>query len=209
MGKGYIKIHREITDSWLWKNKPFSFGQAWVDLLTIANWKDGKELYNGDLVSRQRGTVYASKKWLADRWGWDRKKVSKFISLLEADKMVATKTTTHGTTLTIENWDKWQNQGSTDGTTTSPTDGQPMDNHSPTTPHTKERKESKSISNKAKELSAYFDEGFEERFVDSGMTEPITGEPVLIPTAETVEQRLKAMRRQRDEVLENWKLKGN
>ena len=146
---GFIKLDRRIMSSWLWTDKPFSMGQAWIDLLLLANWKDARELYNGEIRERKRGTVACSKKWLAERWGWDRKKVSKFLSILEADKMVTTEGSTHGTTVHIENWDKYQLQGSTDGTTDDSTDAQPMRNHSAAAPHTKEGKENKDGKKKA------------------------------------------------------------
>lgn len=152
---GYIKLDRKIMESFLWTDKPFAYGQAWVDLLMLANWKDTKELYQGQLRNRKRGTVSCSKKWLADRWGWDRKKVTKFLAILQRDEMVTTDGTTHGTTITIENWGKYQGQGTTNGTTDGTTDGQPLPSHSPAIPHTirKEKKEKESIK-KAEEERA-------------------------------------------------------
>ena len=138
MGKGYIKLHRDITTNWLWEEKPFSYGQAWIDLLLLANWKDGKELYNHRLMDRKAGTVYVSKQWLADRWGWSRKKVDTFIGNLEMDNMVSTKSTTQGTTLTIENWAKWQEQGATQDTTQGETQEQPENSPRTAREHTKE-----------------------------------------------------------------------
>ena len=38
---GWISIHRKILNNILWQDKPFSKGQAWVDLLLITNHKTG------------------------------------------------------------------------------------------------------------------------------------------------------------------------
>jgi hypothetical protein len=37
VGKGFVSIHREIMDHWIWQDKPVSKGQAWVDLILLAN----------------------------------------------------------------------------------------------------------------------------------------------------------------------------
>ena len=121
---GYIKLHRQIQDCWIWDNdEPYSKGQAWIDLLLMANHSDNKMYYEGNLTIVCRGQFLTSIYKLAERWKWDRKKVSKFLKLLENDEMVTTNRTTHGTTITIVNWDKYQVQGSTNGTTKVPTDG--------------------------------------------------------------------------------------
>lgn len=151
MGKGFIKLHREITDSWLWKDKPFSYGQAWIDLLLMSQWKDGKEIYNHKLMERKAGTVYVSKKWLADRWGWSVKKVTTFIGNLIGDQMVVAESTTQGTTLTIVNWAKWQGLGLTEVQTKDIAEETPGKSAGKAQENTKEGKERKSIINNYKE----------------------------------------------------------
>jgi len=64
---GYIKIDRGILKHWLWEDKPFSKGQAWIDLLLLAVWKESKELYRGELVERTPGEIFCSIEWLADK----------------------------------------------------------------------------------------------------------------------------------------------
>lgn len=128
MSEGWISIHRKIENNWVWKDKPFSFGQAWIDLILLANHADQKELKDGKLVTYKSGTVNRSILWLSERWGWERRKTTRFIKLLESDEMVAVKSTTHGTTITIVNYELYRYQGTTDGTTVGTTDGQPMHN---------------------------------------------------------------------------------
>ena len=113
---GYIKLHRSLMDNPLWTEKPFSRGQAWVDLLMMANWEDSKIIDGNNVITVHRGEVARSQKWLADRWGWSRKKVSSFLHLLENEKMGATKGTAKGTTIIIENYSKYQDEGATKGT---------------------------------------------------------------------------------------------
>lgn len=113
---GYIKIDRGILKHWLWEDKPFSKGQAWIDLLLLAVWKESKELYRGELVERTPGEIFCSIEWLADKWGWNRKTVMRFLDVLERDNMITQTRTKKGTTITIVNWTVYQTQGTTERT---------------------------------------------------------------------------------------------
>ena len=115
MGKGWIALHRQLQDHWLWRDKPFSYGAAWVDLLMLANHSDKQVVNRGKLIKCERGSVYRSVSFLADRWGWSPKKVRHYLGLLEGDGMVTTKGTTQGTTITLVNYGFFQGQGQTEG----------------------------------------------------------------------------------------------
>lgn len=114
MGKdGYVKINRTIQDNWVWKNKPFSRGQAWVDLIMLANHSNVKDMNRGRLVEYKRGVVHHSILELSELWGWSRGKTKRFLNELEEDGMVSVNSTTHGTTITIVNYDVYQVRGAT------------------------------------------------------------------------------------------------
>ncbi len=125
--KGWIKLHRQIQDCWIWRGEPFSKGQAWVDILLLANHEDRKIAIDGKPVVIKTGSFHTSTYKLADRWGWDKRKVSRFLNCLERDGMLTQKRSFNGTTITIENYGKFQDIGTTDGTTdgtaNSTTDG--------------------------------------------------------------------------------------
>lgn len=112
----WFAVDRDIQNHWLWKDKPFARGQAWLDLLLMARYADGKDFYNGHVVQRKKGTVYTSISFLAKRWGWSPNKVRRFISELEADQMCTKNGTADGTALTIENWTIYQDARRADGT---------------------------------------------------------------------------------------------
>ena len=42
--QGWVSVHRQIQNHWLWTDKPFSKGQAWIDMLMLANHVDNKIL---------------------------------------------------------------------------------------------------------------------------------------------------------------------
>ena len=108
MALGWVSIHRKIQDHWLWEDKPFSKGVAWVDLLMLANHTEGKVVLGNSIIEVKAGTVVTSKKKLAERWGWSNTKVNNFLELLEKDDMVTTKSTTKHTIVTIENYSDYQ-----------------------------------------------------------------------------------------------------
>jgi len=160
MEGGFIKLHRSIKDCWLWQDdEPFTKRDAWIDLLLMVNYTDKKILIDGVITTIKAGQIHTSILKLSERWKWDRKKTKKFLDVLESDEMITTKRSTHGTTLTLVNWEKYQHRGSTDGAT----DGQPMDNGwvnqgSTTAPQHKNIKNNKNIKNGKKEPAAPDDE---------------------------------------------------
>ena len=56
MAQGWISIHRQLQSHWLWEDKPFSRGQAWVDILMLANHDDNKFLLGNELVEVKCGS---------------------------------------------------------------------------------------------------------------------------------------------------------
>lgn len=105
---GFFKVDRQIFNHWLWEEKPFSKGQAWIDLIGLANYEDGKTTFRGQVVVCKRGTVYRSISYLADRWGWSRDKTRRFLKLLESDSMIQLKSTSNNTVITLMNYGKFQ-----------------------------------------------------------------------------------------------------
>ena len=110
--KGWICLHRSIQDSWLWENKKdecFSNGQAWIDMILLANHEEKKIRLNGDIVTIERGQFHTSVVKLAERWNWSRNRVNRFLKLLEKDNMVETKGEAGcGTRITLINYGKFQ-----------------------------------------------------------------------------------------------------
>ena len=104
MKDGWFPVHRQLQEHWLWEDKPFSKGQAWIDLLMLANYKDTKVPYKGEIISCKTGDVNVSISRLSSRWGWSRHKARDFLNLLESDGMITVKATTNRTTVTIENY---------------------------------------------------------------------------------------------------------
>ena len=141
-GKGYVSIHREIMDHWLWQDKPFSKGQAWVDLLILAQGVNREKEYRGKVQHMKPGNVYTSILYLSKRWGWGRAKIYRFLDTLINLGMIAVQGwtqndttertrngTTNGTIITIENWALYQDHDATDDTPNDTTKRTRNDTH--------------------------------------------------------------------------------
>ena len=115
MGKGYILLNRQIENHWLWTDKPFSRGQAWIDLILMANYRDSTVVLKGKVIKVKRGQLLRSLDFLADRWGWSVKKVRRFLDQLKGQAQVTAKGIPQGTLITIENYTKWQALGQESG----------------------------------------------------------------------------------------------
>ena len=108
--EGWISLYRKIQEHWLWtKRRKFSQFEAWISLLFKANFKDTKIMIGDNLVELKRGSFITSEVKLAEEWKWDRSTVRKFLKTLEEQKMIQKNSTSKYTSITIGNWDLYQN----------------------------------------------------------------------------------------------------
>lgn len=121
--KGWIQLHRKLTQNPLWTAEPFTRGQAWVDLLILANFKDGHIRVRGVRVEIKRGQTGWSLEKLSDRWSWSRGKVKRFLNELETDQQIVQQKNRITTVITIVNYNDYQTDGTTNSTTSDTTDG--------------------------------------------------------------------------------------
>lgn len=106
--EGWIKLHRGLLDNDLWRSEPFSRGQAWVDLLLLANHKESFFYKRGNKVIVKRGEVARSSVELSDRWRWSRTKINKFLKDLEKEQQIVIHKSTVTQLITIVNYDIYQ-----------------------------------------------------------------------------------------------------
>lgn len=112
--QGWISIHREITKHWVWDEKPFSRGQAWIDLILMASHKETKFALGNELVEINKGSFITSELKLMERWGWGKSKTRSFLKLLEDDGMIVKKSDHKKTAINICNYCIWQDLHTTD-----------------------------------------------------------------------------------------------
>ena len=111
--KGYIKVYRDIRDHWIWNDKPYGKAQAWIDLLMLANHEEKKILFEGQLITVGKGQHMTSLTKLAERWGWSRSKVKRFLDVLKSEQMCNTKRNSSGTLITVINYGFYQDTRNT------------------------------------------------------------------------------------------------
>jgi DNA replication protein DnaD len=120
--EGWISLHRKIQKHWLWKDKPFSKGQAWIDILMMVNHEDGKAYFRDSVYEVKRGERITSELQLAERWGWSRNKVRKFLDDLKKEQMLEVKKDKRKTFLKVVNYNTYQVSKTLKSTTESTRD---------------------------------------------------------------------------------------
>ena len=125
MANGWIKIHRQLSENPIWLSEPFTDGQAWVDLLMLANNEKGVINVRGIRIDIEPGSCGYSEQSLAARWKWSRGKVRRFVSFLVQQNMIQTvQQKNHVTTIiSICKYKEYQTSGTTNGTTKRTTNG--------------------------------------------------------------------------------------
>lgn len=103
---GWIKLHRQVMDHWIWED-PIRF-KWWMEIILLTNHTEKKTMIGGNLVTIKRGTFHTSELKLAERWGVSRNRVRRFLELLESDDMISTNKTVNGTTIKVHNYDVYQ-----------------------------------------------------------------------------------------------------
>jgi len=106
--EGWVKIHRCLVNSDIWNCEPFSRGQAWIDLIILANHKESFFYKRGNKIVVNRGQVGRSELELSDRWKWSRTKVRKFLEDLKKEQQIEIVKSRITQVLTIVNYDAYQ-----------------------------------------------------------------------------------------------------
>lgn len=147
MSTGWIKVHRSLVEHDLWLSEPFTRGQAWVDLLLLANHKSGSIRRRGIKVNVRRGEVGMSLRELAGRWKWSLGKVQRYFEELKADTQIHYRTDTEKVSVTnlisLTNYEKYQLGDTETDTETGIKKGTETDTETGTEQECKEGKEEK------------------------------------------------------------------
>lgn len=106
--EGYIKLHRSIMDNEIWTKQTFTWGQAWIDLIMLANHKDTSVWIRGIEVKIKRGQCAWSILNLSRRWLWSRNKTRRFLSWLKMNHQIEQQNNNITTLISIVNYDRYQ-----------------------------------------------------------------------------------------------------
>lgn len=161
--RGWIKLYRSIEDNWVWNTEPYSYGQAWVDLILMCNHESNKIPYKDEIIEIQKGQKLTSIRKLSEKWQWGKKRTEKFLKRLESDGMLTKKREAGGTLLTLTQYGIMQGLGDTKGDSQETVKGQPGDSQGSQTRMYKNVKRKKEEASPKKNS---FD-SFDQRTIDA------------------------------------------
>lgn len=92
----------DIRYSWLWQDRPFAKGQAWIDILWMA--ESESKFFRGKICNCPPGVLITSEQELGKRWGWSRTKVRNFLQALSQDSMINIEVSRSKTSIVISNY---------------------------------------------------------------------------------------------------------
>ena len=104
--KGWINLHRDITNHWIWHN-PRHF-RWWVLLLLMAQWEPRKVVFGKTSVQLQRGQICTTIRFLARQMDACCHTTITFLNSLEEAEMIHRISNSQMTIITITNYDKYQ-----------------------------------------------------------------------------------------------------
>jgi len=123
VSEGWICLHRGWRENPIFRGE-FSRADAWIWLIENACWKPTKTRIKGDTLELQRGELSFSQRFLADKWGWSKSRVDRFIADLREETMIETRSKIGATAghnagqgqciLTICNYAKYQDVANTE-----------------------------------------------------------------------------------------------
>ena len=108
MAEGWIKIHRQLKDHWLWKSERRL--KWWIDILLTVNHSDSKVMIKGNLIECKRGQSIRSLDTWAKDWNVSKGAVRDFFRLLQSDGMLLTESLQFTTRITICKYEDYQTE---------------------------------------------------------------------------------------------------
>jgi len=106
MNEGYICIHRQLKNHWLWKSERHL--KWWLDILLTVNSKDSiMEIYGKSIECKRGQSIRSLDTWAKD-WNVSKGAVRNFFKLLSTYTMSYTESLGFTTRLTVCNYDNYQ-----------------------------------------------------------------------------------------------------
>ncbi len=114
--KGWIKIHRQIQEHWIFSDSDYF--KWWIDILLEVNHSPAKVLIKGSVFICDIGQkLYSLDTW-AKRWKCNKSKARRFLKLLENDSMIELINEKKTTRLIVCNYESYQVERNADETQT-------------------------------------------------------------------------------------------
>ena len=106
--ESHITFQRDFLNHWLWQDKPYAKGQAWIYLLLKAEPLDTLLVQNNQRIALKKGQLCTSESQLMKEFGWGNTKVRSFLQFLREDQRITSEQHAKGTIITICDYEKYQ-----------------------------------------------------------------------------------------------------
>ena len=90
MSEGWISLHRGWRDNPIFRGE-YSRADAWIWLIENACWKPTRTRIKSQSVELQRGELSFAQRFMAEKWGWSKSRVDRFIADLRDEGMIETR----------------------------------------------------------------------------------------------------------------------
>lgn len=111
----WVRIQASIFDHEVFAAEPFSEREAWMWLITRAAWKDTRHRIGQSVFDVATGSMFLTLREMQAVWRWKSdKRVRSFLSMLEREGMIETKTDAGKTQISICNYSRYQEVGRTE-----------------------------------------------------------------------------------------------
>lgn len=90
MSSGVFAVARNVFSHDFFAAEPFTEREAWIWLIGEAAWKERRVRVGDYMISLARGQCAFSVRFLADKWGWSKSRVGRFLDRLKTEAMIGT-----------------------------------------------------------------------------------------------------------------------
>jgi hypothetical protein len=110
--KGYIRLHRALLDTALFKDKPAGWLKIWIYLNLRANWRESTfRPRQGETIVVPAGSLITSLDKLGTHAALSKEHARRCLDYLERTHAVTLLRTHHWTMVTIVDWEAYQRSG--------------------------------------------------------------------------------------------------
>lgn len=120
---GVFAVARSIWTDDAFAPEPFTQREAWMWLVGAAAWKQIKARGNAGGTTLQRGEFSFATRFLAEKWGWSKSRVDRFLSVLENRDMIRDTSRDTNKVYLIKKYSEFQKVSLPSGTDSGTEDG--------------------------------------------------------------------------------------
>ena len=88
--RGTFNVSRAIWNHSVFKPEPFSEREAFLWLISEAEWRPRTRRVGNIIVDLARGQIAASLRFMGRRWGWKKDRISRYLLRLKNRDMIKT-----------------------------------------------------------------------------------------------------------------------